>query len=73
MGEKRTVQMTVTAVVTLPDNQPAVEDVVKSMAMSAITQHHEVACGRDVGPNYDRTAWADVYAEVSDTDCEIIE
>jgi len=67
------VKMEVTVTVTPPKGQTLNTQQAIELAMSAVTQRHEVACGRDIGENYDRTAWAEIYAEVSDSDCEVIE
>ena len=67
----KVVQMEVTVTVTPPkgmeiDDQEAIE-----LAMQAVTQHQQVQCGIETDPKL--ITWADVYAEVSDADCEVIE
>lgn len=69
----KTVKMQVTVTVTPPKGQELSDERAVGLAMSAVTQSHEVECGRDIGPTFNRTAWANVYAEVSDVDCEVIE
>jgi len=39
------------------------------LAMSAVTQFHEVDCGDSVG----RIRWAGIHADVEDSECEVIE
>jgi len=39
------------------------------LAMSAVTQFHEVDCGDSVGP----IRWAGIHAEVEDNECVVIE
>lgn len=69
----KTVKMEVTVTVIPPKGQDLSDELAVELAMSAVTQSHEVECGRDIGPNYNRIAWAKVYAEVLDDDCEVVE
>jgi len=69
MSIEKTVRMTVTAKVTFPSEAPDTsDDMAMDMAMSAVTQFHEVDCGE-----HSRVLWAEVFADVSDDDCEIVE
>jgi hypothetical protein len=64
----KTVQMTVTVTVEPPEGIEITKDRAIELAMSAVTQFHEVDCGPP-----GRIKWAKVYAEVSDNDCEVVE
>jgi hypothetical protein len=69
MSIEKTVRMTVTAKVTFPSEAPDTsDDMAIDMAMSAVTQFHEVDCGV-----VERVLWAEVFADVSDDDCEVLE
>ena len=70
---KVTVEMTVTVTVEPPAGQSPDDEAIKDMAMSAVSQFHEVECGRGVGPHENAIAWAKVYAEVTEEECEIVE
>lgn len=66
-----TVKMEVTTTVVWPVEVELDDEGIMVAAMSAVTQSHEVACGRMVDERANRIAWARVFAEVSDNDCEI--
>jgi hypothetical protein len=66
---EKTVRMEVLATVTFPPGAPDTsDDMAIQMAMSAVTQSHEVDCGLQ-----DKVLWAKVYAEISDDDCVVNE
>lgn len=66
----KTVKMEVTVTVEAPQEQTLSDEQAVELAMSVVIQHQEVECGRDT---HNRIAWAKVYAEVSDADCEVVE
>jgi hypothetical protein len=70
---QKTVRMEVTVTVEPPKGQTLTDEKAIELAMSSVNQSHQVECGRDVGPHHNLIAWAKVYAEVSDHDCEVIE
>ncbi len=71
------VEMSVVATVRIPCGPGYASETdderVLDYAMSSITQRHEVACGRYSDGRSNQIAFAGVFAEVSDDDCEIIE
>lgn len=69
----KTIRMEVTVTVEPPRGHEISNEEAISLAMSSVTQSHQVECGRDRGPDHDLIAWAKVYAEVSDVDCEVVE
>ena len=69
MSTRKTVQMTVTATVEFPDDAPDTSDeMAMQLAMSAVTQFHEVDCGE-----HSHVIWARIFADVTDNECEVME
>lgn len=66
----RVVKLTVTATITPPEGIELTDEEAISLSMSCVHQFFEVDCRRDASKPL---AWAKVYAEVSDSDCEIEE
>ncbi len=69
---KYVVKMEVTVTVESPDEREFNEETVKSCAMSGVTQCYERHVGQDHAV-INSSPWAKCYAEVADSDCEIIE
>jgi hypothetical protein len=64
------VQMEVTVTVTPPKGRELSDEQAVELAMQSVTQTQHVEHGRDAS---NQIEWANVYAEVSDADCEVIE
>ena len=73
MSETKTVQMEVTVTVTPPKGKVMTDAESIDAAMAVVSQRMQREFGRDVGPNHNVIAWADLHAEVSETDCVVIE
>lgn len=70
----KTVEMMVTVTVEPPEGETLSDEKAIELAMSSVTQNHEVAFGRECVPGrYNRMTWAKGYAEVSEDDCKVIE
>jgi len=69
---KYVVKMEVTVTVESPDEREFNEETVKSCAMSGVTKCYERHVGQDHAV-INSSPWAKCYAEVADSDCEIIE
>ena len=67
----KTVTMQVTVTVEQPQGQELSDARATELAMSAVSQFHEVEFGRESGPGYSRISWAKIYAEVLEEDCEV--
>jgi hypothetical protein len=67
----RTIEMLVTVTVTPPEGIKLTDERAIELAMSSVTQFHEVECGRKQTETSNTIAWAKVHAEVSDSDCII--
>lgn len=73
MSKAKIVQMEVTVAVTPPKGKVMTNAESIDAAMAVVSQRMQREFGRDVGPNHNFIAWAALHAEVSETDCVVIE
>lgn len=73
MSEYKIVRMEVNVTVIPPEDSSMSDSEAINAAMATVSQRMEREFGRDIGPNHNMIAWAKLYAEVSENDCEVIE
>ena len=66
----KTVKMEVMVTVTPPNGHSVSDELAVELAMQSVTQIQHVEYGRN---SDNQIEWANLYSEVSDTDCEVIE